>query len=311
MFYPRVFIDGDEKTGTLEAYANKIPSIADVLIVCGQGVYENGKYYGEYHDRDVYFDHAIQFPAIASRFNFNTIVLSGGFTQSRAPWLSEAESFLRILQDANVNLPECPLILDEYALDSAENLLLGLMTARLVLGNAPIRRVGIWAAWKFKKWRFNRNAEALGIVENTYFYGAAQSFDTNIQVPPEDQNQRTFDEYRQDSIEYSLLRAKDKEIKRQNRWQNNRTDIDRDGSIVNLNRSALTLWSRSLLEDGTSEIKYDHKICSLYRNRLALLKDYPEAKFINVWKSLKLMEMGKTSDEAGLKTAWSHEIMTP
>jgi hypothetical protein len=162
----RIFIKRDDgylsECSQLENWSFKF---TDILIVCGQGVYENGIYYGEFHDRDIYFEHALLFPEIARRFNYNLIVLSGGFTQKYAPWLSEAESFTRILKDADKekNLDSSiPCVLDEYALDSAENLLLGLMTARLALKNIPIRRVGIWAAFKFKKWRFNRNAQARG-----------------------------------------------------------------------------------------------------------------------------------------------------
>ena len=304
MRYPRVFVEGKEVDKS-EAFKGKGPSSADVLIVCGQGVYENGIYYGEYHDRDVYFDHAIQFPEIVKRFNFNTVVLSGGFTQSRAPWLSEAESFLRILHDANVSAPHVPLILDECALDSAENLLFGLMTARLSLGTAPIRRVGIWAAWKFKKWRFNRNAEALGIVEQTYVYSFAPSSDTNIQVPPDVHTRKTFDQYEQDNKENSLLRAENFKVKREGRWQNNRIDPDRDASITALVRGAADSWLRSVPQDGTPQTSFDGHLCSQYLNRFA-----PFAQFKEVFDCLEKMESGKSADEVGLKTVWQ-KIMTP
>jgi len=298
MDYPRVLVGGKE------GERPEAREFVDVLVVCGQGVYANGTYFGEFHDRDVYFDHAIRFPEVAKRFNFDTVVLSGGFTQPRAPWRSEAESFLDILRDANVPVPTGTVILDECALDSAENLLLGLMTARLALGKTRIRRVGIWAAWRFKKWRFNRNAEALGIVERTYVYGLAGSGETNIQVPPEDQKQRTFDEYRQDSIEFSLLRAKDKEDKRRKRWQNNRVDASRDGSINALAEGGPRSWSRRLSDDGTPETHFDGKTCSLYRHRFAPFDVFP-----TVSKALKLMGNGATADEADLKSAWAREVM--
>ena len=301
MRFPRVFVSGSELSVT-DARPT-CGDFADVLIVCGQGVYEDGTYHGEFHDRDVYFEHAVRFPEIATKFNFNTVVLSGGFTQKRAPWLSEAESFLSILRDANVCPPSVPVILDECALDSAENLLLGLMTVRLALGNVPIRRVGIWAAWKFKKWRFNRNAEALGIVQRTYVYSLASSSDTNIRVNPEEQNQRTIDEYRQDSLEFSLLREPACEKKRQNRWQNNRTDSARDQSIGALPRGN-TGYQSSVDADGTLEKKYKGHTCSRYCNRLQ-----PFECFSAIWVALKQIEEHLGGHD--LPTAWAKEVMSP
>ena len=116
MTAPRVLVQGVECAD----WAGLLAPAADVLIVCGQGVYADGVYYGEFHDRDIYFEHALRWPEIAARFNYNLVVTSGGFTQARAPWLSEAESILRIMADAGVALPAMPVVLDEAALDSAE-----------------------------------------------------------------------------------------------------------------------------------------------------------------------------------------------
>jgi len=303
MNYPRVFAFKNDHLEQQDNWSRNSVDAANVLIVCGQGVYEDGTYYGEFHDRDVYLEHAIMFPEIVQKFNFNTVVLSGGFTQNCAPWLSEAESFLRILDDTQVTPPTVPIILDECALDSAENLILGLMTARLALGETPIRRIGIWAAWKFKKWRFNRNAEALGIVEQTYVYGLAPSRDTNIQVPPEDQTQKTFNEYKEDSVEYLLLRAKDKEDKRQKRWQNNRIDMERNNGI-DLVQGEKKLWNRSFMEDGTPQMLYNGEFCSLYKNRYSMF-----SKFSDTLNCLKMIEKGLNPDEVGLKAVWHKEIM--
>jgi hypothetical protein len=275
-----------------------------VLVVCGQGVYADGTYYGEFHDRDVYFEHALKFPEIATRFNYNVVVTSGGFTQPRAPWLSEAESFLRILKDANVPVPSVPVILDEAALDSAENLLLGLMTARLALGKTPIRRVGIWAAWKFKKWRFNRNAEALGIVERTYFHGFAPATVTNFQVPPDDARQRTISEYRDEEAEFRLLRAPDKEAKRQKRWQNNRFDSSRDSSLGHLPQGNLKLWFRRVRGDSAPAMRYKDKDCSDYRNRLAIFNS-----FDRTWKAIGAITEGKDVASSGLSEAFVDEVI--
>lgn len=300
---PRVFIDGREMTTQVKCPIIGAPA-ADVLVVCGQGVYADGKYYGEFHDRDVYFDHALTFPAIAERYKYNVIVTSGGFTQDRAPWLSEAESFLRMLNDAQFSMPAAPIVLDEAALDSAENLLLGLMTARLVLGSIPIHRVGIWAAWQFKKWRFNRNAEALGIVENTYFHGFSPATATNYQVPPVDARQRTRSEYLDDVIEYGLLREPDKENKRQKRWQNNRFDPARDKSINSIPDKTSNQWSCSVRGDTTPMMLFDKKICSKYENRLSMFQC-----FTHTWEDIGKVANGKSPKDTDLAKSFANEVM--
>jgi hypothetical protein len=312
MAYPRVFRGSEEVTSAAAATSNSAddalvpaPEFVDVLLVCGQGVYDSGTYYGEFHDRDVYFDHAVRFPEVSRRLGFTAVVLSGGFTQARAPSESEAESFLRILKDAQIDAPNVPIILDECALDSAENLLLGLMTARLVLGSAPIRRIGIWAAWRFKKWRFNRNAQALGIVEQTYFYGFADASATNIQVPEEDQRQKTFEQYKADLVEYNLLRAADKEAKRRQRWQNNRIDDDRVPSITTLEGRHDSRWTRKL-KDGMPESYADDKLCSRYGNRLEAF-----SQFGATLTCLKRIGLGSSPDEVGLSAAFRKEVIDP
>jgi hypothetical protein len=151
---------------------------ADVLIVCGQGTYENGEYSAEFPDRDVYLDHAISVKAVAERFAYSHIVCSGGFTQPGMRHVSEAQSFQAMWQDTN-SVPNQPVFLDEYSLDSAENVYLGLMVARGNLGIEPIRRVGVFAAWDFKKPRFNMVAKELGIVSRFYFHGFAPASRAN------------------------------------------------------------------------------------------------------------------------------------
>ncbi len=69
---------------------------ADVLIVCGQGVYGDGVFYGKYHDREVFLAHAIEVPNIKEKYGYTHVVTSGGFTQKERPTLSESTSFDRI-----------------------------------------------------------------------------------------------------------------------------------------------------------------------------------------------------------------------
>jgi len=288
---------------------------ADILIVCGQGVYEKGIYYGEFNDRDVYFEHAAQTHEVAKRFNYNCVVFSGGFTQEYAPWTSEAESIPRIINDAakGNELPaSVPCFLDETALDSAENLLFGLMMARIGLGDAAsIRRIGIYAAWTFKKWRFNRNAEALGIVEQTYFHSFAGTSSTSIRVPEDDARQRYKEEYDADSAELNLLRTQDKEEKRAKRWQNNRDDpnskiIWQDDSPEVY--STLTNWVKNGEPKNYLEItmEYKQKTCACYRNRLANL----ERHFPQTMQALQEMAKGRKPKECGLAGVFKQEVMS-
>jgi len=147
---------------------------SDILIVCGQGTYEKGNYYIEYPDRDVYLRQALNVGQIVKQFKYTHIVCSGGFTQSRSSALSEAKSFLDMWEDTDSwPMNQSNIYLDELSLDSAENIYLGLMAARVELDEVPIRRIGVFAAWKFKKVRFNSLARELGITDRFYFHGLA------------------------------------------------------------------------------------------------------------------------------------------
>jgi hypothetical protein len=152
---------------------------ADVLIVGGQGAYKDGEYFAEFPDRDVYLGHAIAVREVAERYRYSCIVCSGGLTQKLIPTLSEAASFENMWGDTN-SRPTQPVYLDEFSLDSAENVYIGLMVARISLGDrCVIRRIGVFSAWDFKKARFNRVAEKLGIINRFYFHGFAPASRAN------------------------------------------------------------------------------------------------------------------------------------
>ena len=158
--------------------AEETLNYADVLIVCGQGTYEDGCFHSAGADRDVYLGHAVQAQELVERYRYSHVILSGGYTQPGTPHLSEAESLLGLWDDTGSNpAPDSRLVLDIHALDSAENIYLGLVAARSNLGRTPIRRIGASCAWKFKKAHFTRIAEALGIVDRFYFHGYAGAED--------------------------------------------------------------------------------------------------------------------------------------
>ena len=150
----------------------------DVLIICGQGVYLDGKYYSEYPDHNVYLEHAVSVKDVFEKFNYTHIVCSGGYTQ-QAEEISEAQSFIHMWRDTNSTPNTDNIIFDEYALDSAENILLGLITLRDSLnekGMYPrVRRIGAYSAWQFKKERFNNLAKELEILNQFYFHGCVDA----------------------------------------------------------------------------------------------------------------------------------------
>lgn len=319
MKVPRVFTAVDDKLVEVTSWPELKGERANILVVCGQGVYEEGIYYGEFHDRDVYFEHAITIPSVLRKFSYNCVVFSGGFTQVSTPWTSEAESFTRMMNDADAvrHLPaSVPCVLDEAALDSADNLLLGLMTARLAIGQKPIGRVGIYAAWKFKKWRFNRSAQALGIVERTYFHGLASAPETNVEVPLEDRTQKTLAEYLREEEEYRLLRTDQKRKKRQQRWRNNRDDPQRDSSLVsedlhNLRNTGLWKYQSKTCQtcgqaadDPSPFMTYDSKPVSYYSNRLSHLHE-----FTRTLASLEKIAGGAEVKETRLWNAFKAEVI--
>src|SRR6266480_3078070 len=153
---------------------------ADIIVITGQGVWAHGSFYVEYPDRDVYLEHAANARTIVARYRYSHAVLSGGYTQPSLPNVSEAEGLWSLFQDMDVwPLDKERIILDPLALDSAENIVLGLMAARLRLGRIPVRRIGVWASWKFKKPRFNLLARELGIQDRFFFHGCASYEDAD------------------------------------------------------------------------------------------------------------------------------------
>jgi hypothetical protein len=162
-----------------------MPEHADILIACGQGTYRDGCFYSEFDDRAVCLDHALSARGIVERFAYTHVVASGGFTQRATPDLSEAESFLRVWEEFDAGpLPRERVYVDDVALDSAENISLGILAARLGLGaGVRIRRIGVLAAWSRKGYRFGAAARALGIQERFYFHGFGPAEAMNVHDP--------------------------------------------------------------------------------------------------------------------------------
>ena len=137
-----------------------------IMIACGQGVWDQGEFFSEYPaDNPIYIEHTGKIKEMAYNLRCNYVVLSGGYTQSARPEISEAKSMLNLInleKDVDSNL----YILDETSLDSAENLWVGLLTCRKTLDDSGHKSIGIsqinvFAAWQIKEKRFSMTAKAI------------------------------------------------------------------------------------------------------------------------------------------------------
>lgn len=151
------------------------PDWLDVLLVPQQGVFDKRtrRFHCEYADRGVYRRHLQHVPDMLRDWGCNCLVVTGGRTQKDVPDVSEAQGAVDLFDELGLDLalPRRRVVVEETALDSAENVLFGLMLARTKFPRAPIGQVVIWPAWLFKTPRFNLAARTLGILEQTYVCG--------------------------------------------------------------------------------------------------------------------------------------------
>jgi hypothetical protein len=186
------------------------------LIVGGQGTYQDGHYYTEYPDRDLAIQHCVGIKAVVDQQHFTHVVLSGGYTQAQTPALSEARSFLNIWQETQTR-PNVPVILDEIALDSAENVIFGLMSLRFEEPKVRIKRIGFYSLWQFKKQRMTFLAKALGIESQLFFYALALAELANAGRLAQDGEEKQLASMA--ATQDYLLRGKEWESKRISRFR--------------------------------------------------------------------------------------------
>lgn len=150
-------------------------SVADVLIVAGQGVRDDDKSFMEYPDNGAYEEFLFAIGEAVSKFRYSHLVLSGGYTQPEAPAITEADGILSFFEKYNAwpRLDRKRIFLDRIALDLPGHLTFGLMAAREGSGPTQIGRVGFACLWRFKQRRINIAARILGIHRQFYFYGFA------------------------------------------------------------------------------------------------------------------------------------------
>jgi len=104
------------------------------------------------------------------------LVFSGGCTRRSAGLRSEAVSYAEIARDHDHwSLPEVAgrILVEEYARDSLENLILGICCLRRAVGRWPERVCVI--GWDFKEERFRRHARAIDWPADRFRYEAVMS----------------------------------------------------------------------------------------------------------------------------------------
>ncbi|MBC7924459.1 MAG: hypothetical protein H7039_02275 [Bryobacteraceae bacterium] len=203
------------------------------LIIGGQGTYHDSEFHTEFPDRELSLEYMMEVAAVAHRFKYTHIVPSGGFTQSLTPQTSEAASFPEVWKEFAIDLEGRVVVNDEVALDSAENVICGLMAVR-IHENANhvtprrIGRIGFFSQWHFKKRRMTELARQLGIEKSFYFHGYAHALKAAAGDAAQSGEQRQLD--RMIATNDFLLLAEEWETKRRQRFKPGRND---DGTETN------------------------------------------------------------------------------
>jgi hypothetical protein len=173
-------------------------------------------YFTEFPDRELSLEYVMKVRDVVERFRYNIVICSGGYTRRETPTLSEADSFLNVWNETQTK-PSCPIVLDRVALDSAENVIFGLMALRLKEPAARVRRIGFFSQWHFKKPRMTSLATDLGIDKSFFFHGHADADHANAGDAAKAGEARQLDAMRRDSD--FLLLGKDWAKKRAERYQ--------------------------------------------------------------------------------------------
>ena len=146
------------------------------IIVGGQGTYRDGLYYTEYPDRQLCLKHMMAVGDVARELKYNHVICSGGPTKRETPGITEAQSFANFWDETDTKPVGIGLSYDHVALDSAENIIFGLMRLRMDVGKGVrFGRIGFFSLWWFKKPRMNGLAAQLGIMDKFYFHGFAHA----------------------------------------------------------------------------------------------------------------------------------------
>ncbi len=201
---------------------------ANILIIGGQGTYQGGEYHSEYPDRNLSLEYMMKVADIARDRCYNFVIPSGGFTQAGTPGLSEAKSFEALWQETQTR-PKATILFDEVSLDSAENILYGLMRFREEEPRLQIARIGFLSQWEFKKQRMNATAAALDIGRRFYFFGHATAKKANAGALAETGEMKQF--AAMERADDFLLRGSEWEQKRMARYKASKPYAERDAHL--------------------------------------------------------------------------------
>lgn len=201
------------------------------LIVGGQGTYFNGRYYTEFPDRALALDHMAEVARVVENADYNCVVCSGGFTKKETPDLSEAKSIVNYWTEIQ-RRPRAEVVLDEVALDSAENVIFGLMSLRKAFPDRPIKRICFYSLWQFKKPRMTSLAECLGIAEQFYFRAFSDERKANAGLKALKGEQNQYERMKLESD--FLLRGQYWQKKRFDRFHANARYAERDNEFREL-----------------------------------------------------------------------------
>jgi hypothetical protein len=150
------------------------PHSGRVAIFCNQGVWWKGEFYSEYpFDNGIHEEAILDLPWACRKWGVSLLILSGGMTQSRVPQISEAQGAAALLQAVGADFPPGFVLgKDEISLDLPENILLGALAARLLVGPAcEMSTILILCTHLMKSRRVGLAVSALGLSEKARFVG--------------------------------------------------------------------------------------------------------------------------------------------
>lgn len=223
------------------------------VIIGGQGTYKDSLFFTEFPDRELSIEYMMGVVEIAQRFKYTHLIPSGGFTQSETSdassqdtLVSEASSFENVWKDFGISPGTLHVVKDEVALDSAENIICGLMALRIYLNqnnrnNIAIGRIGFFSQWHFKKRRMTELAKQLGIEKSFYFHGYAHASEAAAGDAAKAGEQAQLD--RMIAEDDFLLLGQNWEEKRQNRFKTGRTEKGEKG--LDFDRKYSERWNVS------------------------------------------------------------------
>jgi hypothetical protein len=142
------------------------------IVVCCHGIFTGGgspakaanwllqPYQSDEEPRQ-YLAHCQAGIALAYQQERSCLIFSGGYTYAESPEISEARSYYQAATTAELFPPDfpAPVVLEEYALDSFENILLSLLCYKEYVGTYP-RSLSV-ISWKFKGERLRLHCQAL------------------------------------------------------------------------------------------------------------------------------------------------------